>query len=280
MAKNLDVTLILVMCAVWAGNYFVVKGVLAYVDPITFSLLRASLGGVFIFLIGGYAIRGLRLSDVGWLALIGFFNVSAFLVLFNIGLTTTSPGVASTLVYTQPVFVVALSPLVGERLTPRRAVGVLAAFAGVVLIFLSSLLALTFAVGDFYELCASLSWATAIILFKRWGSSADSRVVSGTQLLLGSAFILPAFFLQTPHLEPALPFWVFLAYNVVLATGAGFVIFWRVLSRMQAAEFTSYLFLVPVLATAMGSLMTLSLPVWNEVAGTALVAVGIVVSNR
>jgi len=147
-------------------------------------------------------------------------------------------------------------------------------------IFLPSILRSTLVVGDLYALMASASWALAVLLFKRWKPSLNVNAVSSIQSMIGGIFILPAFAFVTPFLSPAVPFWVYLAYNVVLASGIAYVLYWRILSRMPAAQFTSYFFLVPTFATIMGSVLSLSIPPFNELAGTVLVAIGIIAVNR
>ena len=278
--RPLDVALIVFVCLVWAGNYFVIKAVLAYVDPIMFALLRAVLGGAFIFAIGGYALKGITRRDIGWLILLGILNIALFLILLNISLLTVNEGVDSTLIYTQPVIVAALSPFMGEVLTRNRRVGITAAFLGIIVIFLPNILRSTFVLGDVYALMASASWAFAVLLFKRWKPTLNVNSVSALQSMIGGVFILPAFAFATPFLEPTIPFWVYLAYNVVLASGIAYVLYWRILSRMSAAQFTSYFFLVPTFATVMASVFVFSVPPVNELVGTALVALGIVAVNR
>ncbi|MDA4133507.1 MAG: DMT family transporter [Thaumarchaeota archaeon] len=278
--KLLDVILIIFVCLVWAGNYFVIKGVLPYVDPITFALLRAVLGGAFVFAIGGYALKGITRRDLVWLLALGLFNVALFLVFLNASLLTANTGVSSTLVYTQPVIVAALSPLLGEKLTRNRIAGIAAAFCGIVVVFLPSIIAANFVVGDVYALAASASWAVAILLFKRWKPSMNTNAVTAVQSVFGGVFILPVLAFERPFLDPTVAFWIFLGYNVILASGIAYVVYWKILSRMPAAQFTSYFFLVPVLATIMASIFQLSVPPANELVGTVLVAVGIVVVNR
>jgi probable blue pigment (indigoidine) exporter len=278
--KLVDVTLIIFVCLIWAGNYFVIKGVLPYVDPITFALLRAVLGGAFVFAIGGYAVKGITRRDLVWLLALGLFNVALFLVFLNASLVTANTGVSSTLVYTQPVIVAALSPLLGEKLTRNRIAGIAAAFCGIVVVFLPSIIAANFVVGDVYALAASASWAVAILLFKRWKPSMNTNAVTAVQSVFGGVFILPVLAFERPFLDPTVAFWIFLGYNVILASGIAYVVYWKILSRMPAAQFTSYFFLVPVLATIMASIFQLSVPPVNELLGTLLVAVGIVAVNR
>ncbi len=233
-----------------------------------------------MFALAGYKLKGMKRSDLIWLILLGLFNVALFQVFLNVSLVTANTGVDSTLVYTQPVLVAVLAPMVGERMTRNRVVGIAAAFAGIVVVFLPSIAPSTLVVGDLYALGASLSWAIAIILFKRWRTALNANSVSAIQSVIGGLFIIPALASGHPFLDPTPVFWVLLVYSVVLASGLAYVIFWKVLSRMPAAQFSSYFFLVPVFTVAIASAMQLSVPPINEIAGTALVAVGIVAVNR
>jgi len=278
--RPLDLVLILLVCLIWAANYFVIKAVLPYVDPITFALLRAVLGGIFVFAIGGHVLKGMKRVDLVWLTLLGLFNIALFLIFLTLSLVTANAGVDSTLIYTQPVIVAVLAPLVGEKFTRRRILGIAAAFGGVVVIFLPSIVSSTLVVGDLYALVASLSWAIAIILFKRWRSTIDTRTITAVQSLIGGIFILPVAVAGHPFISPTPVFWALLGYNVVLVSGLAYVVFWRVLSRMPAAQFASYFFLVPVFAVTMGTILQFSAPPLTEVVGTALVALGIVAVNR
>jgi drug/metabolite transporter (DMT)-like permease len=279
-AKFVDIFLVMLVCLIWAGSYFVIKAALPYADPITFAFLRATLSGLFVFALAGYKLKGMKRADLIWLILLGLFNVALFQVFLNVSLVTANTGVDSTLVYTQPVLVAALAPMVGERMTRNRVAGIAAAFAGIVVVFLPSIASSTLVVGDLYALGASLSWAIAIILFKRWRTALNAISVSAVQSVIGGLFIVPVLASGHPFLDPTPVFWVLLVYSVVLSSGLAYVIFWKVLSRMPAAQFSSYFFLVPVFTVVIASVMQLSVPPVNEIAGTALVAVGIVAVNR
>lgn len=271
---------ILIMCSIWAGNYFAIKGSLQYVDPITLSILRAFLGGLIV-LVPGLKFRGsIGRTDLGWLAVVGLFNVSLFLVFLNLGLLTVSTSVASTLVYTQPVLVVALSPLIKERLNTLKIVGIVSAFAGIVVIFYPSIAHSSISDGDLYEVGSALSWAIAVLLFKKWDKQRNSYLVTAVQSLFGGIFILPFLSLTDVRFVPNPHLWVYLAYNIVLATAVAYTLYFRVLAKMDASRFSSYLFLVPVLTTLFESVATESLPAWYVIAGTVLVSLGIVITNR
>ncbi|MEM3857729.1 MAG: DMT family transporter, partial [Thermoprotei archaeon] len=193
--------------------------------------------------------------------------------------TTVSTSVASTLVYTQPVMVVALSPLVGERLSAIRTAGIVSAFLGVVVVFYPTYSHSSLTMGDLLEIGSAGSWATAVLLFKKWGKAYNSYLVTALQSLFGALFIAPFSYFYGVRFEPALPFWFYLSYNVLLATALAYTLYFHVLTRMSASTFTSYLFLVPILTTLFASIIDLSLPQWYEVVGTLMVSAGIIFAN-
>ena len=124
-----------------------IKAVLPYRRPHHVRVSPCRPGGVFVFAIAGFRAQGDQARDLVWLTLLGLFNVALFLVFLNVSLVTANAGVDSTLVYTQPVLVAALAPLVGERITRNRVIGIAAAFAGIVVIFLPSILSSELVVG-------------------------------------------------------------------------------------------------------------------------------------
>lgn len=272
--------LLFIMCSIWAGNYFVIKESSVYLNPVLLALFRSLGSGALLMLVARSEIKKLSTNDIWFLALIGFFQVSIFYVTLNLGLLTINSSVAATLVYTQPVFVVALSPLIGERLSFFKVVGVIAAFIGVGTIFLPDIEKSSLAIGDVLELVASLSWVTSILLYKKWKHGLSYYAVPGMQNLLGSLFIVPFLALGPVYLVPLAGLWIDLAYIIVLGSGVAYVIYFRALSSMDASVFSSYLFLVPTLTSLYESLLTHTLPGPYQIAGTALVSAGIILVNR
>ncbi len=268
------------MCSIWAGNYFVIKDSIVYSSPILFALFRSVGAGLFLLLIGRSEVRRLSRRDIGFLSLMGLFQVSIFYITLNVGLQTVNSSVAATLVYTQPVIVVALSPLIGERLTALKVAGVIAAFIGVGTIFLPDLEGSGLAIGDALELVASLSWVASILIYKSWKHTLSHYVVPGSQNLLGAIFILPFLSLETVRFSPVPAFWIDFAYIAILGSGVSYVIYFRALTRMQASVFSSYLFMVPALTTLYQSILSLSVPSIYQITGTVLVSAGIVIVNR
>lgn len=280
LSRAYNFPLIFLMCAIWAGNYFAIKDSNLYLNPVLFALFRSIGAGVILVLAGRSELRKMNRSDVGFLALIGLFQVTIFYVTLNVGLQTVSTSVASTLVYTQPVLVVAFSPLIGERLTIYKTAGIAIAFIGVATIFLPDLEKSGVVVGDALELIASLSWMISVLIYKKWKHSLNHYIIPGMQNVLGALFIIPFLAFEPIYLSPSASLWFDLVYVIVLGSGIAYVIYFRALSRMQASVFSSYLFLVPTLNTIYQSVITLTIPSIYQIAGTIMVCIGIVTVNR
>lgn len=280
LSRTHNFLLIFLMCSIWAGNYFVIKNSNAYLNPVLFALFRSIGAGAILVAAGRSELRALTRSDIAYLALIGLFQVSIFYVSLNVGLRTVSTSVASTLVYTQPVLVVAFSPLIGERLTVYKAAGIAIAFIGIATIFLPDLEKSGLVIGDALEFIASVSWMISVLIYKKWRHSLSHYIVPGMQNILGALFIVPFLALEPVYLRVAPGFWFDLMYVILLGSGLAYVIYFRALSRMQASIFSSYLFLVPTLTMLYQSIATFAIPSIYQIVGTAMVSVGIVTVNR
>lgn len=280
LSRTFNFLLIFIMCSIWAGNYFVIKDSNEFINPVLFALVRSIGAGVILVIAGRSELGRLSRSDVGFLALIGLFQVSIFYVSLNVGLQSVNPSVASTLVYTQPVLVVAFSPLIGEKLTIYKTVGIILAFIGVTTIFLPDLEKSGVVIGDALEFVASVSWMISVLIYKKWKHTLSHYIVPGMQNILGALFIIPLLSFEPLYVRQTTSLWIDLLYVIVLGSGIAYVVYFRALSSMQASIFSSYLFLVPTLTTVYQSVMTLTLPNIYQLLGTAMVCVGIVIVNR
>jgi drug/metabolite transporter (DMT)-like permease len=277
--RSEDTVLTLFMCSIWAGNYFAIKANLVYTDPFTLAALRGIVGGTLVLAAGRASPLSVSPRQLLRLSLLGLFNVTLFLVFLNLGLEYIPSYLASILVYTQPVMVTVLSPLVGERLSLSKLLGVSFAFVGVVLVFADWSFFAVNPLGLLFELLAALSWAVATLFYKSWDSGLSNLRVTGVQNLLGGLFVVPLLFFVHPVIDPAPGFWVYFTYNAVLATAVAYFIYFRVAGRNPVSEFGSFLFFVPVFTMFIASVVSLNPPSLNVLAGTGLVSAGIVLVN-
>ncbi|QDL92851.1 DMT family transporter [Paroceanicella profunda] len=268
-------------------NQVMIKLVNGAFHPVFQAGLRSALA--FVLILGWARWRGRKLSLTDgslWPGLLSgvIFSVE-FGLLFN-GLEYTSVTRSSILFYTMPIWVAAAAHVLipGERLTPRRLLGLALAIGGVVLALSGNAAphtaqALT---GDLMCLAASFCWTTLVLLVRL---SRLNRATAEMQLLYQLGLSAPVLLALTPFLGEAVRsvtpgLMGLFAVQVVAVVSVSFVAWFWVLSVYPTSDVASYGFLSPVFGVLFGWLL-LGEPISGRVVGAlALVGLGIVLVTR
>lgn len=284
---GLAATILLGCSFVWGLNQVAIKVANLSLQPVFQAGLRSLVGGILVLLWCWY--RGIRLFErdgtlpAGIIAGI-LFCAEFVLIYIGLDFTTVSRGIV--FLYTMPFFVAVGAHffLPGERLTTIKVVGLAAAFVGVVAVFADrlSLPSPRALIGDVLCLIAASIWAATTIFIKR---SRLVRIAPEKALMyqlavsaVGILALSPLYgpFVRTFSVLGAVAF----AYQAVIVVAISYVAWFWLLKHYPAARLSSFIFLTPVFAVALGWLL-LGEPVsvWLGLA-VALVAVGIYLVNR
>jgi drug/metabolite transporter (DMT)-like permease len=235
---------------VWGSNWPIMKIGLQSIPPLTFAAVRLGTGAVCLFAV--LAVLGrLRLPerrDYPVIFSVGIIQMAVFLILVNLGLSRVDAGRSAILAYTTMLWVTPAAVLfLGERLSLRKTLGLLAGLAGVGVMFNP----LSFdwedaelLMGNALLMAAALCWAIAILHVRAHDWRARPLDLAPWQLLAGFVVVLPV----ALWFEADLPIhWSatlvgVLAYNGPIATG--FAI-WAWVSINRA---------LPAITTSIGSL--------------------------
>ena len=163
----------------WGFTWPINKLLLATVPPLWAVALRTAIGAVALFAL---ALATRRLTpppraDLPVLLSITLLHMVGFGVLSSVGLELVPAGRSAVLAYTTPLWVApGASLFLGERLTPRRFVGVIIGLTGLVVLF--NPLAFDWTrraavLGNAAILAAALLWAASILHIRghRWRST-------------------------------------------------------------------------------------------------------------
>lgn len=220
-----------------------------------------------------------------WGVALGVLFAAEFICIF-VALDLTSVARVSVLFYTMPVWLsIAVHFLVPEeRITGRKAVGLICAIIGVVVALSDrgtgetapSLL------GDVLGLSAAFGWAgiALIVRLTPMGRAAPETQLLW-QLLVSAPILLAASLLFGPFLrDPQAIHFAGLAFQIIVVASFGFLAWFWLLSIYPSAGVASFSFLSPVFSVILGWLLLgeeVSARVW---AALLLVTLGIILINR
>jgi drug/metabolite transporter (DMT)-like permease len=184
------VVLLGVLTVLWGSNWPAMKLALRELDPWTFRTTCLLVGGgglLALVRLGGQSLRVPR-SERGPLALVAFFNITAWHLCSAYGLTLVQAGRAAIIAYTMPLWTVAFARiLVGERITPPRLTALALGLGGMAALIAPEASALWQApAGTLLMLIAAASWAFGTVLTKAQRWTIPTATLTGWQLILGA----------------------------------------------------------------------------------------------
>ena len=130
---------VLIAGILWGSMGLFVKSLAALgLSSLSITAFRLT-SGSFVMILGFLIIDRsklkIRLRDLGWFVASAVFSVVAMSVLYFTSINATSMGVAAILLYTAPIFVMLMSCLLfKEKLTSKKLIALVLAFAGCVLV--------------------------------------------------------------------------------------------------------------------------------------------------
>jgi probable blue pigment (indigoidine) exporter len=234
----------------WGSTYYVTHHFLPADHPLWGAVLRALPAGVLLLLLRRRRPRG----RWWWRSLVlGTLNMGAFFALVYLAAQLLPTSLASTIMATSPVAMIALAwPLLGERPRGRAVLGALTGIVGVVLMLASGVDAVD-PLGVVVSVAAMAMSAFGHVLTKRWGAGTDVLSVTSWQLVAGGAVLVaPAFAVEgaPPPLTGAnlLGF----AFVSVVATAVAFVAWFTGLRHLDAGTVGLIGLLNPVTGVVLG----------------------------
>ena len=176
----------------WSSAFIAGKIGLSVAAPLTLLSLRFLLAGALLYV--GLRLSGRRLQSVGSNTLAaGLLTNAAYLGLTYTGMTTVPAALTAILVCTAPLLTSALAALwLGESLRPRAILGLLLAFASVLMIMGRRLHVDGLDPWAVAAICAgSLALAGGTLLNRRVAGRVDPWQAATAQLLAAGLTLLP-----------------------------------------------------------------------------------------
>jgi drug/metabolite transporter (DMT)-like permease len=270
---------------IWATGFIVARIVAPHAEPLTFLLVRYVLAIAVLVVIVTLAqvrwprdARTWRNSLIAGILLHGFYLGGVFWAVKH-GLPA---GITALVAGLQPLVTGLLAmPLLGERVSPRRWLGIGLGFLGAVLVILPKLGVGAPPAALGVAILAMLSITLGTIWQKRTAGALDMRVNAVIQYLGAAAVTAPVVLLtESGHMDLSWALLGGLAWAVFgLSIGAiGLLLY--LIRHGAVTGVATLLYLVPPVAAVMAYLLFGETLSWVQIVGMACAALGVAIASR
>lgn len=276
-----------VFVVLWATGFVVARLIAPYAEPLTFLVLRfaASSAVMALVALAGRATwpgtaRGWRDTLVAGILIHGLYLSGVFWAVRH-GL---SAGISALIAGLQPLLTACLAgPLLGERVAPRRWLGIAIGFVGAVLVLSSKIggstayppLAVLVCFGGTLSITLGLLWQ------KRTGTTTDLRAGTAIQYLGALLVAAPlAALTERAQIEPVPAFWIGLGWAVLGLSIGAVALLLLMIRRGAVAGVSALMFLVPPVAALIGFGLFDERLDAVQIAGMVLAAIGVAIASR
>lgn len=261
----------------WGATYLVTHRYLPADHPIWGAAIRALPAGLLLLLVRRRLPRG----SWWWRsAVLGALNMGAFFALVYLAAQTLPTSVASTIMATSPVVMMAFAwAALAERPRAVRVLGALIGIGGVGLMLFDGGGAIR-ATGVLASVAAMTMSSLGYVLAKRWSAGVDVFSLTAWQLIAGGLVLLPAA-LAVEGAPPALdgPALLGFGYVTVAATAVAFAAWFTGLRHLGAGTVGLIGLLNPVTGVLLGTAVAGERLAVHQIAGLVLVLAGILLGQ-
>ena len=277
------VAAIVLLVVAWGSTFAAVKVGLDSVPPVLFGGLRSILGGAVMVLLAWWRSGPPRLSET-WRAyvVLTLLNVVLFFTLQTLAILELPSGLAAVLIYLQPVLTgVLAAPLLGERLTALKVLGLLVGFAGIVVVSAGALEGHVSVLGVGYAVSGALVWSLGTIAFKRYADQVDVWWAVALPFLVGGVVMTVAGgAVEGFTVDWSVEFVLAFVYASLVGTAMSWSLWFGLVGAGEAGRAASYIFFVPLVSLVIGALLLHESLGLSLLLGAALVILGVYLVNR
>ncbi|MEW5806574.1 MAG: DMT family transporter [Acidobacteriota bacterium] len=286
---------LLLMVLIWGSNFIVAKFALTYFHPMTIATVRVLFSSMAFFILGVFSLGllGFRnkksekipISDHLRILLLAVFGVILNQILFITGLRNTTPAHAALMITTIPIFVFMLAGrFLKEGLLNIKGVGIIVSFAGVMILtkIWDVNLHSSYLIGDFLTILTSFVFALYTVLGKPIVNRYSPLRITSYVYFYGALMMIPfyPFYLRGIHYtEIPLSGYMAMGYVVFLTTFLAYIIYYWALSRIDASKVAAMLYMQPLIAMTLSSLLGFEAFSINLLIGGALIIGGVILTE-
>jgi drug/metabolite transporter (DMT)-like permease len=267
------------LSAIWGVPYLFIRiAVRGGMPPLVLAWARIVLGAAILLVLAQRA--GVLTSLRGRLASIAALGVAEIAVPFSLiatGERSISSSLAAILIAAVPLLVALLAWRIdpAERPTPRRGLGLLIGFGGVVALVGVDVAGSTRELwGTAAVLGAALGYAIGPMILKHRLAGLDARATMGSSLAVAAILLTPLAALTWPSRAPSAGALASTAVLGVMCTAVALAVLSVLIAEAGPARATVITYVNPVVAVALGVTLLGERPGAGAVAGLLLILAG------
>ncbi len=278
-----ELAAMLLLAAVWGGSYLFIRVAVPEMGPFPLMAARVVLGGAILIALPHVrrAMPALR-GRGGPLLVLGAANAALPFTLIAAAELRLPASIAAILGATVPLFSSLLGALwLGERITPRRAAGLLLGVGGVAVLVGWSPLPATRAtiLSVAATLVASCAYAFAGIHARRRLADVPPPALAAGQQLAAAAWLVVPAAATAPAAMPSARALAALLGLATVSTAVAYLLYFFLLERIGPTRTPTVTYLIPVFGTAWGALFLHEHVSPGMIAGTACVLASVLLVN-
>jgi drug/metabolite transporter (DMT)-like permease len=267
--------LLVVLCLGWGTAWVTMRIALEEIPPFSMRVGTLGLGAAVLTIFAKLQGRTLTISSRRtWvhICVASLFNIVAFSVLTPFAQLAAETSRVAIMVYTMPIWAAMLAlPILGERMTPSRAVALALCIAGMT-VLIAPLAGLGIPVGIVLALGASIGWAAGTVYLKWAKLEGDPMAMTIWQVVFGLIVIsicLPVF--EGPlHLNVGVRSLLGLIYSGIVASGLCYFLWFTIVRRLPASTASLGVLASPVVGVISAVIVLGERPTFYDTIGFAL----------
>lgn len=272
---------LLVLGAVWGAAFLFIRIAVPEFGPVALVEIRVAIAAAVLVALVALR-RQLQHLRGRWLrfALIGALNTAVPFTLFAYATRTVPAGFAAVLNATVPLFGALIGRLFfRESMSASRAVGLGIGFSGVVILVSGKLSIAGGPTAVAAALSASSMYALSAHLTRRLLPEIPSLVIAAGSLVASSALLLVPAVVMWPAQPPSLAAWMATLALALLATGIGYVLYFRLLDDVGATGAMAVTYLIPLFGMVWGAVFLREAITTAMLLGCAAILAGVAVTT-
>ena len=267
--------------AVWGGSFLFMRVAATDFGPFALVEVRLALGALILipFLWQARA----RFTPAVWLQVAGIALINSALpfVLFAWGAERAPAGIGAITNAMTVMFAALVAFLFyGEKIGPRRWIGLVAGFVGVTILASGHIAGANVGAAALAGTAAALCYGLGINFVRHYLSGFPSAAIAAANLGAGALLLLPLAIYSWPHHPIPAASWLSAVLLGVLCTGIAFVFYYRLIVRIGAPRTATVTYLIPLFGVIWAWLLLGERVTLSMVLAGALILAGVGMSQQ